>query len=144
MSHTQPSPTAGVAPHHAAHMAAHAQVNGHIQAIPAQPPKGAPLTTAQKITALNEQVWLQIGKDTSIAIGICDRLLISFSRSFRKLDRAHGRPGWFYECIRAGLASQPVVCPGNECYLLYSAHQGAIPQGHRVPPKYPQDGAHER
>ncbi|KAJ5974475.1 hypothetical protein N7481_011685 [Penicillium waksmanii] len=41
MSHTQPSPTAGVAPHHAAaHMAAHAQVNGHMPAIPAQGQKG--------------------------------------------------------------------------------------------------------
>lgn len=65
MSHTQPSPTVGVAPHHA-HMAAQAQVNGHMQAIPTQPPKGAPMTTAQKITALNEQVWLQIGMTSVI------------------------------------------------------------------------------
>lgn len=62
MSHTQPSPTAGVAPHHA-HMAAHPQVNGHMAAaIPAQGQKGVTLTTAQKIAALNEQVWLQIGR----------------------------------------------------------------------------------
>lgn len=66
MSHTQPSPTAGVAPHHAAaHMAAHAQVNGHMPAIPAQGQKGVPLTTAQKIAALNEQVWLSIGKNAN-------------------------------------------------------------------------------
>ena len=62
MSHTQPSPTAGVAQHHA-HMAAHPQVNGHMPAIPAQGQKAVSLTTAQKITALNEQVWLQIGMD---------------------------------------------------------------------------------
>jgi hypothetical protein len=63
MSHTQPSPTAGVAQHHAAAMAAHAQANGHMPpaAIPAQGQKGVSLTTAQKIAALNEQVWLQIG-----------------------------------------------------------------------------------
>jgi hypothetical protein len=44
-------------------MAAHAQANGHMPpaAIPAQGQKGVPLTTAQKIAALNEQVWLQIG-----------------------------------------------------------------------------------
>jgi hypothetical protein len=44
-------------------MAAHAQVNGHMPpaAIPAQGQKGVSLTTAQKIAALNEQVWLQIG-----------------------------------------------------------------------------------
>lgn len=65
MSHTQPSPTAGVAPHHAAaHLAAHAQANGHMPAIPVAGQKGVPpLTTAQRIAALNEQVWLQIGKN---------------------------------------------------------------------------------
>lgn len=67
MSHTQPSPTAGVAPHHAvAHLAAQAQAqaNGHMSGIPVQGQKGVPtLTTAQKIATLNEQVWLQIGKD---------------------------------------------------------------------------------
>lgn len=61
MSHTQPSPTTGVAPHQA-HLAAHAQVNGHMPPMPTQGPKGVPLSTAQKIAALNEQVWLQIGK----------------------------------------------------------------------------------
>lgn len=67
MSHTQPSPTAGVAPHHAAaHLAAHAQAqaNGHMSAIPVQGQKGVPaLTTTQKIAGLNEQVWLSIGMD---------------------------------------------------------------------------------
>lgn len=46
-------------------MAAHAQVNGHMPAMPAQGQKGVSLTTAQKIAALNEQVWLSIGKATS-------------------------------------------------------------------------------
>lgn len=46
-------------------MAAHAQVNGHMPAIPAQGQKGVPLTTAQKIAALNEQVWLSIGKNAN-------------------------------------------------------------------------------
>lgn len=59
MAHTQPSPTGGVTPHHA-HLAAHAPVNGHIQ-LQSQAQKGPPLSTAQKIAALNEQVWLQIG-----------------------------------------------------------------------------------
>ncbi|CAI7617985.1 unnamed protein product [Penicillium bialowiezense] len=68
MSHTQPSPTAGVAPHHAAaHLAAHAQANGHMPAIPVAGQKGVPpLTTAQRIAALNEQVWLQIGSLTEL------------------------------------------------------------------------------
>lgn len=46
-------------------MAGHpSSVNGHlpVQSVQSQPPKGPPMTTAQKITALNEQVWLQIGK----------------------------------------------------------------------------------
>lgn len=61
MSHTQPSPTASVA-HHQAHMATHPQVNGHMPPMPAQAgQKAVSLTTAQKITALNEQVWLHIG-----------------------------------------------------------------------------------
>ncbi|KAJ5081918.1 transcriptional corepressor Cyc8 [Penicillium alfredii] len=64
MSHTQPSPTVGVAQHHP-HLAAHAQVNGHLQAIP-QGQKGPPLSTGQKIAALNEQVWLQIGSLTEL------------------------------------------------------------------------------
>lgn len=59
MAHTQPSPTGAVTPHHA-HIAAHAQVNGHIP-LQSQGQKGPPLNTAQKIAALNEQVWLQIG-----------------------------------------------------------------------------------
>jgi hypothetical protein len=46
-------------------MAAHAQVNGHMPAMPAQGQKGVPLTTAQKIAALNEQVWLSIGKNAT-------------------------------------------------------------------------------
>lgn len=60
MAHTQPSPTGRVTPHHA-HLAAaaHPQVNGHL---PLQSQsKPSPLGTAQKIAALNEQVWLQIG-----------------------------------------------------------------------------------
>lgn len=59
MAHTQPSPTGGVTPHHG-HLAAHPQVNGHI-ALQASGQKAPPLNTAQKIAALNEQVWLQIG-----------------------------------------------------------------------------------
>ncbi|KAJ6135562.1 hypothetical protein N7512_000722 [Penicillium capsulatum] len=81
MSHTQPSPTTGVAPHHA-HMAAQAQVNGHIQAIPAPPPKGAPMTTAQKITALNEQVWLQIGSLTEL-MGDLDGSMNAYEQALR-------------------------------------------------------------
>lgn len=59
MSHAQPSPTGAVTPHHG-HLAAHPQVNGHLP-LQAQGQKGPPLSTAQKIAALNEQVWLQIG-----------------------------------------------------------------------------------
>lgn len=61
MSHTQPSPTVSVAQHHAHIAAQHAQANGHMPAMPAQGQKAVSLSTAQKITALNEQVWLQIG-----------------------------------------------------------------------------------
>ena len=59
MAHTQPSPTGGVTPHHG-HLAAHPQVNGHMP-LQSQGQKGPPMSTAQKIAALNEQVWLQIG-----------------------------------------------------------------------------------
>lgn len=82
MSHTQPSPTAGVAQHHAAAMAAHAQANGHMPpaAIPAQGQKGVPLTTAQKIAALNEQVWLQIGMNEASPVmeSEKDRIAITY------------------------------------------------------------------
>ncbi|PKY01407.1 putative transcriptional corepressor Cyc8 [Aspergillus campestris IBT 28561] len=64
MAHTQPSPTGGVTPHHG-HLAAHPQVNGHI-ALQASGQKAPPLNTAQKIAALNEQVWLQIGSLTEL------------------------------------------------------------------------------
>ncbi|KAL4876049.1 hypothetical protein BJY04DRAFT_200502 [Aspergillus karnatakaensis] len=63
MAHTQPSPTGGVTPHHG-HLAAHPPVNGHLPLqSPAQKP---PPSTAQKIAALNEQVWLQIGSLTEL------------------------------------------------------------------------------
>ncbi|KAJ5666727.1 hypothetical protein N7462_011136 [Penicillium macrosclerotiorum] len=85
MSHTQPSPTAGVAPHHpAAHMAAHAQVNGHMPpaAMPSQGQKGVSLTTAQKIAALNEQVWLQIGSLTEL-MGDLDGAMNAYEQALR-------------------------------------------------------------
>lgn len=47
----------------AAHPAAHPQVNGHMAAMPPQAQKGVAMTTAQKIAALNEQVWLSIGME---------------------------------------------------------------------------------
>ena len=58
MAHAQPSPTAAVAHH--GHLTAHPQVNGHL-ALQPQTQKAPILSTAQKIAALNEQVWLQIG-----------------------------------------------------------------------------------
>jgi hypothetical protein len=61
MAHPQPSPPGGVPPQHHGHLAAHAQVNGHIP-VQSQGQKGPHLNTAQKIATLNEQVWLQIGK----------------------------------------------------------------------------------
>lgn len=92
MSHTQPSPTATVAQHHA-HMAAQHAVNGHMPAMPAQGQKAVSLSTAQKITALNEQVWLQIGM---LLLGTP---YVSFptNRPNRKLDRVDGRFGRFNE-----------------------------------------------
>lgn len=60
MAHPQPSPPGGVPPHHGP-LTTHPQVNGHIP-VQSQAQKGPPLTTAQKIAALNEQVWLQIGR----------------------------------------------------------------------------------
>jgi hypothetical protein len=88
MAHPQPSPPGGV-PHHG-HLAAHPQVNGHMP-VSSQAPKGPPLTTAQKIAALNEQVWLQIGKCAPST----DR--VDWSRLMcwcRQLDGVDGRPGW--------------------------------------------------
>lgn len=58
MAHTQPSPTAAMVGH--GHLAAHPQVNGHVHLQP-QAQKAPVVTTAQRIAALNEQVWLQIG-----------------------------------------------------------------------------------
>lgn len=84
MSHTQPSPTAGVAPHHpaAAHMPTHVQVNGHMPAMPAQTQKSVPLNTAQKIAALNEQVWLSIGSLTEL-MGDLDGALNAYEQALR-------------------------------------------------------------
>lgn len=81
MSHTQPSPTAGVVPHQA-HLAAHAQINGHIPTMPSQTQKGVSLTTAQKITALNEQVWLQIGSLTEL-MGDLDGAMNAYEQALR-------------------------------------------------------------
>ncbi|KAJ5805183.1 transcriptional corepressor Cyc8 [Penicillium riverlandense] len=81
MSHTQPSPTTGVAPHQA-HLAAHAQVNGHMPPMPTQGPKGVPLSTAQKIAALNEQVWLQIGSLTEL-MGDLDGAMNAYEQALR-------------------------------------------------------------
>ncbi|THC89743.1 hypothetical protein EYZ11_010808 [Aspergillus tanneri] len=80
MAHTQPSPTGGVTPHHG-HLAAHPQVNGHIQ-LQAQGQKGHPLSTAQKIAALNEQVWLQIGSLTEL-MGDLDGAMNAYEQALR-------------------------------------------------------------
>lgn len=58
-AHPQPSPPGGIHPHHGP-LAAHPQVNGHMP-IQGQAQKGMPLTIGQKISQLNEGVWLQIG-----------------------------------------------------------------------------------
>lgn len=82
MAHTQPSPTGGVTPHHP-HLAAHAPVNGHIP-LQSQAQKGPPLSTAQKIAALNEQVWLQIGMlSFDIACAICGHSFPVLTRFYR-------------------------------------------------------------
>ncbi|KAJ5671106.1 hypothetical protein N7507_000233 [Penicillium longicatenatum] len=81
MSHTQPSPTASVA-HHQAHMATHQQVNGHMPPMPAQGQKAVSLTTAQKITALNEQVWLHIGSLTEL-MGDLDGSMNAYEQALR-------------------------------------------------------------
>ncbi|KAL5003470.1 hypothetical protein BDV10DRAFT_200329 [Aspergillus recurvatus] len=78
MAHTQPSPTGGVTPHHG-HLAAH-PVNGHLpMQSPAQKP---PLSTAQKIAALNEQVWLQIGNLTEL-MGDLDGAMNAYEQALR-------------------------------------------------------------
>ncbi|KAL3474371.1 hypothetical protein BJX99DRAFT_231729 [Aspergillus californicus] len=79
MAHTQPSPTGGVTPHHG-HLAAHPPVNGHLPLqSPAQKP---PPSTAQKIAALNEQVWLQIGNLTEM-LGDLDGAMAAFEQAQR-------------------------------------------------------------
>ncbi|BDD59259.1 hypothetical protein MPDQ_000209 [Monascus purpureus] len=79
MSHTQPSPTAVVAHH--GHLAAHPQVNGHLPLQP-QAQKAPVLTTAQKIAALNEQVWLQIGSLTEL-MGDLDGAMNAYEQALR-------------------------------------------------------------
>jgi hypothetical protein len=69
MAHPQPSPPGAVPPHHG-HLAAHPQVNGHMP-MQSQGQKGPPLTTAQKIAQLNEQVWLSIGKHDTFELAAC-------------------------------------------------------------------------
>ncbi|KAL2832945.1 hypothetical protein BDW59DRAFT_138952 [Aspergillus cavernicola] len=79
MAHTQPSPTGGVTPHHG-HLAAHPPVNGHLPLqSPAQKP---PPSTAQKIAALNEQVWLQIGSLTEL-MGDLDGGMNAYEQALR-------------------------------------------------------------
>ncbi|RAK97179.1 putative transcriptional corepressor Cyc8 [Aspergillus ibericus CBS 121593] len=80
MAHTQPSPTGGVTPHHG-HLAAHPQVNGHLP-LQSQSQKGPPLSTAQKIAALNEQVWLQIGGLTEL-MGDLDGATNAYEQALR-------------------------------------------------------------
>ncbi|GES57040.1 putative transcriptional corepressor Cyc8 [Aspergillus terreus] len=80
MSHAQPSPTGAVTPHHG-HIAAHPQVNGHLP-LQAQGQKGPPLSTAQKIAALNEQVWLQIGSLTEL-LGDLEGAMNAYEQALR-------------------------------------------------------------
>jgi hypothetical protein len=64
-------------------MATHQQVNGHMPPMPAQGQKAVSLTTAQKITALNEQVWLHIGM---IPWKVRDAIGYTDFRVYRQLD----------------------------------------------------------
>jgi glucose repression mediator protein len=54
-SHQQPSPTAGIPPHHGGPHPAHAQVNGH------PPHVNQPKTPSQYLGQLTEAVWTQMG-----------------------------------------------------------------------------------
>lgn len=54
-SHQQPSPTAGIPPHHGGPHPAHAQVNGH------PPHVSQPKTPSQYLSQLTEAVWTQMG-----------------------------------------------------------------------------------
>ncbi|KAH8705812.1 putative transcriptional corepressor Cyc8 [Talaromyces proteolyticus] len=81
MAHPQPSPPGGVPPQHHGHLAAHAQVNGHIP-VQSQGQKAPHLTNAQKIAALNEQVWLQIGSLTEM-MGDLDGAMGAYEQALR-------------------------------------------------------------
>ncbi|OKL62309.1 hypothetical protein UA08_03039 [Talaromyces atroroseus] len=80
MAHPQPSPPGGVPPHHGP-LAVHPQMNGHLS-VQSQAQKGSPLTTAQKIAALNEQVWLQIGSLTEL-MGDLDGGMSAYEQALR-------------------------------------------------------------
>lgn len=67
-------------PHHGP-MAAHPQVNGHM-ALQSQGHKGPPMTTAQKLAALNEQVWIQIGSLTEL-MGDLDGAMHAYEQALR-------------------------------------------------------------
>ena len=54
-SHQQPSPTAGIPPHHAGPHPAHAQANGHPLHV------NQPKTPSQYLGQLTEAVWTQMG-----------------------------------------------------------------------------------
>lgn len=77
MAHPQPSPPGGVPQPHS-HLAGHPQVNGHI---PMQS-QSQKLTTTQKIAALNEQVWLQIGSLTEL-MGDLDGAMSAYEQALR-------------------------------------------------------------
>ena len=85
MAHPQPSPPGGVPPHHGP-LAAHPQLNGHIP-VQSAGQKGPPLTTAQKIAALNEQVWLQIGIPAMTAISQIMRTREQFPKAIEYLQQ---------------------------------------------------------
>ncbi|KAF2195955.1 hypothetical protein GQ43DRAFT_290764, partial [Delitschia confertaspora ATCC 74209] len=54
-SHQQPSPTAGMPPHHGGPHVAHPQVNGHL------PLQNQPKPPSQFLQSLTEGVWNQMG-----------------------------------------------------------------------------------
>ena len=118
----QPSPPGSLHPHHGP-PGAHPQLNGHI---PQQP---KPQITPQHMSQLNEVVWLQIGKPSSVLV---ERKGLVSDEFHRSPDGAHGRPRRRNRCVRASFTSQSVLDTCNECYIVYTEDEGKLSQSCRI------------
>src|SRR5579871_2297701 len=124
-AHVHTSPGGAVPPHHGPPPPAH-QANGHVV--------GPPKTLSQALAAVNEGVWLQIGKSNPALLKIC--LLINFVRFCARIARRSGRR---HTGVRASHSTQRVVYSSNASYLNHPPCKGSIWHGHRLLTYHPEN-----